>query len=652
MLQRLPDHVRSFLLKTSILDRLNGSLCDSVTAQENSKEMLETLERSNLFIIPLDDQHQWYRYHPLFAEVLQARYTVEQPEQASNLHQRASKWFENNGSVAEAIHHSLAAKDFERAANLVELTIPEMRKNRQGAPVKELGWLKALPEELIHFRPVLCIAYAYALFGVGEVEAVEAWLKDAERWLDTTTELHTRPKSLSAGMVVVNEKEFRRLPGMITLLRTAQALNRGDMPETVRNARRVLDLALEDDYLLLGGAASTLGLAAWASGELDDARQMITEGMVNVRRAGYISAAIGNAITLADIQIAQGCLHEAMLTYQHAVQWAKAPSIPVFRGTADLYVGMSNLFHERNDLQTALKYLVTSKEMGDLAGFPQNPYRWCEAMARIRETKGDLDGALDQLNQAERIYEANFSPNVRPIPAQITRVWVVQQRMGEALGWVRDQRLSVEDDLSYLREFDHITLVRVLMALYQKDKADRYIQELMGLLRRLLKAAEERSGNGSVIEILVLQALAYHSKGNVPDALISLQGALALAEPQDYVRVFLDEGVPMLHLLREAFEREIMPDYTGRLLVAFEPKKLKNADKSNQLSPQPLIEPLSERELEILRLLAKGLTNQVIAERLFLALDTIKGHNRNIFNKLQVQSRAEAVIRARELGLL
>jgi LuxR family maltose regulon positive regulatory protein len=644
VLQRQPEGIHSFLLKTAILDRLSGSLCDAVTDQEDGKGMLETLERGNLFIIPLDDQRQWYRYHPLFAEVLQARLLDEQPDQVFSLHRRASEWYEHNGSAADAIRHALAAKDFERAAILVELAVPKMRRNRQEATVTELGWLKALPDELVHFRPVLSVDYAYALFGSGELEAVEARLRDAERWLDTTAD--------TAGMVVVDEEEFRRLPGMIALLRAARALARSDMPEAAKNARRVLDLAPEDAHLVLGGAASVLGLAAWASGDLETARRMTADGMANVRLAGYISSAIGGAIVLADIQIAQGRLHEAMSTYERALQWATEPGPPVLRGAADMYVGMSDLHCEHNDLKTATQYLLTSQALGELAGLPQNPYRWCAAMARIRVAQGDLDGALDLLDQAERLYDANFSPNVRPIATRKVRVWVAQGRLGEAFRWAREQGLSVENELSYLHEFDHITLARVLLARYQSDRADRSILEVMGLLERLLKAAEEGGRTGSVIEILVLQAIAYHAQGDLPAALLPLQQALTLAEPEGYVRMFLDEGSSMLQLLREASAREIMPDYTGKLLAAFEAEKRKSEEKTDLPPAQPLINPLSQRELKILQLIAQGLSNREIGERLFLALDTVKGHNRIIFDKLQVQRRTEAVARAHELGLL
>jgi LuxR family maltose regulon positive regulatory protein len=654
VLQQESESIRTFLLRTSILDRLCGSLCDSVLGSPSAsgQETLEYLERANLFLVPMDNERRWYRYHHLFADVLRMHLAAEQPDQVSALHRRASDWYERNGSAADAIRHALAAGDFERAATLVERTIPETRRNRRGATVTELGWLKALPDELVRFRPVLCVDYAYALFGGGELEAVEARLRDAERWLDPTAD--------TAGMVVVDEEEFRRLPSMIALLRAAQALARGDMPEAVKNARRALDLAPEDAHLMLGGAASVLGLAAWASGDLEAARRMTNDGIVNVRLAGYISSAIGGSIVLADIQIAQGRLRAAMTTYEQALQWAAEPGAPVQRGAADMYVGMSALHYEHNDLKTATQHLLTSQALGELAGMPQNPYRWRTAMARIRAAQGDPDGALELLDQAGRLYDANFSPNVRPIAARKARVWVAQGRLDEAQGWAREQGLTVENDLCYLSEFDHITLVRVLLARYQRDRADGSISGAVGLLERLLKAAEEGGRNGSVIEILVLQAMVYHAQGDLPAALLPLRRALALAEPEGYIRMFLDEGSSMMQLLREASARKIMPGYTDKLLAAFEAEMRpvpaaspgKSEDKPDHPPAQPLIEPLSQRELDIVNLIAQGLSNRVIGERLFLALDTVKGHNRKIFDKLQVQSRTEAIARARELGLL
>ena len=653
VLQQQPESIQTFLLRTSILDRMCDSLCDAVLLDPSTsgRETLEYLERANLFIVPLDNERHWFRYHHLFADLLRQRLqrsstlsTGKEKGGVDELHRRASEWYEHNGLPSDAIRHALAAEDFERAATLIELAEPEMRRSRQGATATELGWLKALPDDMVRVRPVLSVAYAFALFGGGEVEGVEPRLRDAERWLDTPAD--------TEGMVVVDEEEFRRLPGMIALLRAAQALAQGDMPETAKNARRVLDLAPEDDYLMLGGAASQLGLVAWTSGDLEAACRMTADGMANVRLAGYISSAIGGAIVLADIQITQGRLHEAMTTYERALQWAMEPGAPVLRGAADMYVGMSALHREHNDLKTAMQHLLTSQSLGELAGMPQNPYRWCAAMARIREAQGDLDGALDLLDQAERLYDGNFSPNVRPIASRKTRVWVAQGRLGEALGWAREQGLSVENELCYLHEFDHITLARVLLARYQSDRADGSVSEVMGLLERLLRAAEEGGRKGSVIEILVLQAIAYHAQGDLPAALLPLQHALALAEPEGYVRMFLDEGSSMMQLLREASAREIMPDYTDKLLAAFESEKRKSEDKPDLPPAQPLIEPLSQRELEILQLITQGLSNREISERLFLALDTVKGHNRRIYGKLQVTSRTEAIARARELGLL
>jgi LuxR family maltose regulon positive regulatory protein len=283
-------------------------------------------------------------------------------------------------------------------------------------------------------------------------------------------------------------------------------------------------------------------------------------------------------------------------------------------------------------------------------------------MARIREAQGDLDGALNLLDQAERLYDGNFSPNVRPIATRMVRVWVAQGRLGEAMDWAREQDLSVDDELSYLREFDHITLARVLLACYQRGHADGFIAGVMRLLERLLKAAEAGGRQGSAIEILALQSLAHHAQGDLAVALLTLQRALALAEPEGYLRMFLDEGEPMRLLLqRMKAEGGRMNEYAGKLLAAFgqpgmaddfHPSAFTPALRAGASVPQPLIEPLSERELEILHLIAEGLSNREIGERLFLALDTVKGCNRHLFDKLQVKSRTEAIARARELGLL
>jgi len=644
--QQQSESVRSFLLRTSLLDRLCGPLCDAVldSSSASGQKTLEYLDHANIFIVSLDHERHWYRYHHLFADVLRMHLLAEQPDQVFTLHRRASVWYERNDLRNDAIRHALAANDFVRAADLIELAYPVMNINRQFSTL--LGWLKALPDEVVRARPMLCFGYAFSAMSCGENESVESRLRDAEHWLKRVEQSESPPEE----MVVVDKEEFRRLPGLIALTRGGQALGRGDMPETVKYAQRVLDLKPDGDYLMLGGAASQLGLVAWTNGDLDTARRMTVDGIKNLRLGGFISPSIGATITLADIQIAQGCLHDAMTTYEHGLQWATKEA-RVLQGAADMHVGMSNLHYEYNDLEAATQCLLTSQSLGELAGLPQNPYRWYAAMARIKQAQGDLDGALALLEEAGRVYDGNFSPNVRPVATRMVRVWLALGRLSEALGWVRAQGLSVENKLSYLREFDHITLARVLLAGYQHDHANGSISKGIELLERLLKAAEEGGRKGSVIEIRILQAMAYHAQGNLIATLLSLQYALTLAEPEGYVRIFLDEGLSMMQLLREASARKIMPDYTNKLLTAFETEKRNSEGKPDLLPTKFVIEPLSSREMEVLRLIAQGLSNQEICERLVLALDTVKGHNRRIFDKLQVQNRTEAVARARELGL-
>jgi LuxR family transcriptional regulator, maltose regulon positive regulatory protein len=648
VLQRQPDRVQAFLLQTSILGRLSGPLCDAVTGQGGGKAMLEALDRGNLFLVPLDDRRRWYRYHHLFADVLQARLLDEQPGQVPDLHRRASAWYEQNGEPQVAIGHALAAEDFGRAADLVELAIPAMRRTRQEATVR--GWLEVLPlgvlpDEVVRVRPVLSVHFAGALLSGGEFEGVEARLRDAERWLDATTARHEGAPARPAEMVVADEEEYRRLPAEIEVYRAALALAQGDVPGTVRHARRALDLSPADDHLCRASAAGFMGLASWASGDLEAGHSAYAECMAGLRRAGYIADTFGCAIALADIRLVQGRLGEAMRTYEQALLRASEQGGAVLRGTADMYVGMSEVHRELGDLPAATQQLLRSQELGEHAGLPQNRYRWRVAMARIRQAEGDLGGALDLLNEAERLYVSDFFPNVRPVPAVKTRVWIAQGRLGEALGWVREQGLSVEEDLSYLREFEHITLARVLLARYHAERADPSIHEATRLLERLLRAAEEGGRTGRVIEILVLQALAHQMLGDIPAALVFLQRVVTLAEPEGYVRVFIDEGPPMASLLRALAKQGTAGNYVRRLLAA--------ATETEHDGPvrQDLVEPLSDRELDVLRLLGTELGGPAIARELVVSLSTVRTHTKHIYAKLAVTNRRAAVRRAAELGL-
>jgi LuxR family transcriptional regulator, maltose regulon positive regulatory protein len=296
-------------------------------------------------------------------------------------------------------------------------------------------------------------------------------------------------------------------------------------------------------------------------------------------------------------------------------------------------------------LRAATQQLLTRKELSERTGLPHNRSRWCVAMARIREAQGDLDGALDILDDAERLYVRDFFPNVRPVAALKARVWVAHGRVGEALGWAREHGLSAEDDLSYLREFEHITLARMLLAQSQSDRGDRPMREAMGLLKRLLQAAEEGERTGCTIEILVLESLAHHMRGDITAALVPLERALVLAEPEGYVRIFVDEGPPITALLEAAAKRRIVPDYARQLLAGFAGTGGRTPVK------QALIEPLSERELDVLRLLGTDLDGPEIARHLMVSLSTLRTHTRNIYSKLGVNNRRAAVRRADELHL-
>ena len=446
-------------------------------------------------------------------------------------------------------------------------------------------------------------------------------------------------------MVVVDDEEFRRLPAIIELYRAALALARGDVPGTVRHAGRALEVSPEEEHLGRAAAAGLLGLAFWTSGDLEAGHSAYAECMAGLRRAGHIADTFGCAIALADIRLAQGRLGEAMRTYEQALQRAPEQGGPVLRGTADMYVGLSELHRERNDLHAATQNLLRSQELGEHIGLPQNRYRWRVAMARIRQAEGNPGSALDLLNEAERLYVSDYFPNVRPVPAVRARVLVAQGELGAALGWAHEQGLSVEDDLSYLHEFEHITLARVLLARYAAEPAESCIQEATRLLERLLPAAEEGQRTGSVIEILVVQALAHQARDDIPAALASLQRAVTLAEPEGYIRIFADEGPPLVSLLRAVAKQGTAPGYVRRLLAAI--SKVQDSTPANN----GLIEPLSARELDVLRLLGTDLDGPDIARNLTVSLNTVRTHTRNVYAKLGVNDRRAAVRRARELNL-
>ena len=635
VVQRLPREVHDFLLETSVLSRLGPALCDAVTDSTSGRARLQDLERGNLFLVPLDDQRRWFRYHHLFADLLQARLLDERPELVPKLHLRASRWFGDNGEPAEAIRHALLGGDAARAGDLVEVHVADTRRDRQEALLR--GWLEALPADEVRRRPVLCNALAGARLATAEVEGVDGWLLEAERWLE---EMRRHDGARPDGMVVTNEDELARLETGVAVHRAGLSLGLGDLEATVEHARRALSLRAEDDLIALGAGTALVGLAAWPTGDLETTHTAYVECLRTFEQAGHVADVMGIALTVADLELTWGRLGQALRTYERALELVAAQGGGPPRGTADMYVGISAVHHARGDLGSAREALRRAEQLGEANGLPQNPYRWRVAMARQLDADGDLDAALDLLDEAERVYVGDFSPRVRPVPSVRARVWIRQGRLDEVRGWARDERLTADDEPTYLREHEHVTLARALLAEGALDDAEV-------LLGRLLAAADAGGRTTTLIEVLVLQSLVAQRRGRPADALAVLDRALELAEPEGHVQVFVAEGRAMLDLLEAAQARASAPGHVRRLFAAYggappEPR---------QASSTTLVEPLSEREHEVLRLLATDLSGPEIARRLVVSLNTVRTHTKNVYAKLGVNSRRAAVRRAEELGL-
>lgn len=638
VLRRQPEDVRTFLLHTSILERLCGPLCDAVTGQTGGSARLEALERGNFFVVPLDDRRHWYRYHHLFADFLQMHLQADQPGGVPALHRQASVWFESEASAADAIRHALAAKDVERAADLIERAVPALRRSRQEATA--LDWLRALPDLVVRRRPVLSVYYAGGLLMGGQQEGVGERLLDAERWLDGT-QIDAAPL-----MVVVDQDEFRGLGSLIALYRAALALSAGRLTETVTQAQRVLGLVPAGDEFKRGAALGLMGLALWAGGNLEGAYRSYLEALASLQRAGYRSDAVGCAVAVADLALEQGHLRLAQATYERGLHLTTEGSGPALRGAADMHVGLSALACERGDLKAAAQHLSRSQDLGELLGLPQNRFRWCRTAARIREIEGDLEGALALLDEAQLLYVSDFFPEVRPIAALKARIWIKQGKVEDALTWVHEQHLSATDPLTYFLEFEHLTLARLLLWQGHHDRETPALLQATNLLERLLHAAEKGGRTRSMTEILVLQALAFRQRGESPEALARLEAALKLAVPEGELRLFVDQGAPLAEMLRKLAKLGVAVNAVRQVLNAFEQTG----------KPAPVhagsFETLSARELDVLRLLQSELSGPDLARTLAVSLNTLRTHTKNIYSKLGVGTRRAAVRRASELGLI
>jgi LuxR family maltose regulon positive regulatory protein len=638
------EGVRSFLLETSILDRLGGDLCDAVTDREGTRATLERLDRANLFLVPLDDRRDWYRYHHLFADVLRARLTDEPPGHVAELHRRASQWYEANGRPSDAIRHALAGEDHERAARLVELALPSLRQARAIPTIR--AWLEAIPDDLYVARPVLNVTRAGIELADGEVADVEARLRDAERWVDGPSDAGDANAGGSSRAIVADHDAFRRLPATIAIYRAAQALGVGDVGRVKTEAQRAIDGTGPKDHFERGAAQGFLALATWRDGDLETAYHRWSDAMASLERAGHAVDALGCIRPLAEIRIAQGRLTDAMRLYQRGLMLATRDRQPVLRGAGDMHVGMSGLLTEWNDLDAARDHLEGSTGLGDHAGLALNPYRWHIAMARLREIEGDLGAALEELDEAERRYVGEFYPDTRPVAALRARLWIAQGRLADAITWAEDRGLTAADDVTYVREFEYLVFARVLIARRQRDRDDEAARDAAALLARLEAAAEVAGRGRSRIEVLVLQAVLAVCLGQTARAQAAVDRALRMAEAGGSVRVFVDEGAPMAALLADAVERGVALGYARLLLAAL-------ATPGKPIEAQEkLLEPLSRRELEVLQLLSTELDGPDIARQLVVGVSTVRSHTKSIYAKLGVTNRRAAVRRGEELGLL
>jgi LuxR family maltose regulon positive regulatory protein len=560
------------------------------------------------------------------------------------LHGRASRWFEEHGDEAGAIEHALAAGDVDRAADLIELATHDLRARRQEMTLRR--WLDPLPDGTFDTRPALAIAHAGALLSTGEVARVEDRLTAAERWVGAAGDERSLAEAQAAGMVVRQTELLAHLPSAVALYRAALARMRGDADAAIASARAAFEAASPDQPLERGGAAGMLALAYWSRGDLDDAYAAWSDAVANLERAGHRADVLGCSVGLADIRITQGRLRDAQRTYEHGLRIADQPGEEALRGTADMHVGLADLYRERNDLASARRHLAAAIDLGEPLGLPQNAYRRRVAMARVHEAEGDLDGAIELLDDAQARYDGDFFPEVRPIPAIRARVRLAQGRLAEARDWAREAGVSPENELTFLREFEHATLARVLLAEGTRDRADPSVFAAIGLAERLAAAAEAGGRRGSLIDILVALALARNARGDHAAALADLDRAASLAAPDGFVRVFLDEGAPMTALLTSAAKRNGAPGYLRELVAAASPRR------GRPVVRQPLVEPLSERELDVLRLLGSELAGPDIARELGVSLNTLRTHTKNVYAKLGVNSRRAAVRRAAELGLI
>ena len=658
VLDRQTGRVRAFLLETSVLERLSGELCDAVTGRADSQAMLQVIEQAGLFLVPLDEVRGWWRYHHLFADLLRVRLQAEQPGRVRALHRAAAAWFDEHDLADDAVRHALAAGDAAWAARLVERHVETLLGRSEGATLRR--WLSALPAESVRDRPRLCLAQAYAAAQGFQVAALGATLDDAERaWAISGDEPYWDPAGRSVSVLA-------NVPAGIAFLRAVLARLRGDAARAAEYNQQALAELGEDDWLLRSFVRWSLAVADWLGGRFGPAERGLAEVLAErraadeaVRRAGgepteVLRAVEGGAgffagflamrvcYDLGRVQRAQGNLEAALATYTEALGATGQSSQPPPLGMA--HVGLAEVLYERNELATALDHATVGVTLCRRLAFTAPLATGLAVVARIRHAQGDAAGALEAMDEAGQV---ELSPQVLALlNPQRARLLLTQGDVPAAAQWTTAAGLSPDDEPDYPREPEYLVLARVLLAQHDPGPA-------LALLQRLLDAAASQGRTGSIIEIQALRALALAACGDRARALDALTEALTLARPGGYLRVFADEGAPMRDLLAQlSAGRRGDPGYLAALLRACGQADAGTPRTRAAVTPPGLAEPLTDRELEVLRLLAAGRSNQRIAHDLVVALDTVKKHVTHLLGKLGASNRTEAVARARELGLI
>jgi LuxR family maltose regulon positive regulatory protein len=636
VLERQPEEVRQFLLKTSVLESMSAPLCDALTDHSDGQAMLERLERENLFVVALDEERRWYRYHHLFADFLRGRLlTGERPELAAGeLHLRASGWYEAQGLEVEAIGHALLASEadphHEVASRLIERGVRGAWSRGEGPTV--LGWLEALPEEAKRRRPRLLLQHAQALVLTGRPDEAEPLLREAER----------------AASEASTEKSSRFLMGFASAVRSWRARLRGDASEAVELARRALSLLPDEEAYLRNFAAVCLGDALWITGDLAAAGAAFAEAAEIGRAAGHIYGTLNAMALRARVQAERGRLREAEVAFREVLRFVIEQGIGQLPAAGLVHIGMADITYERDDIDAAERELEVgiglterTKEVGELV-------RGYVTLSKVKRARGDEEGALEAAREAERVAgTSGANLQISIATAWTARLHIARGDLEETVALEQERATNAVSGAS--QAVDRLTSARLLHARGRHDEALR-------LLGELREAAEAAGRTGTLIEILSLQAMALWASNEKEQGVGTLTQALAMAEPEGYVRTFVDEGPAMADLLAATLEarQKSHLDAAGRVPARYLAKLLAGLDQASAApaSDRRLAELLSERELEVLALIAAGETNGEIAGKLFVSISTVKTHINNLYRKLGARSRTQAVARARELGLL